>query len=398
MVAMSIDMGRLRIEELIVHDVPSPEVSTDPAIPMPGLVLSEVECALQDDHKNFFTERIKRSLARHSVVVVFNQELPSPIAEIVRDCLQDNPPDLVDPSSAVARHLYASQTPRNPPGILAVARGNAGNARALAILKIEREEGIRIRNTQIGGKTTFDIQVLHDLMLTPQTKVFKAGVFVQEGDSVETIVGTIADLQSSSIQNRGIANFFLSNFLGCRPRQDPKVSTESFLQANEDFFNANVSDPELRARYVMATVTTLLNQQPVVRPEDFARDHLEQQFRAPYVQWLRDRDVPTAQFDKDTALVANRLSLTRFDFASGIAVIAPRETLDQQLHIEGMDDGTTSVRIRDQLTDVHGGKSARSRTRTGAVRRGATAVRATRGADQATAVATDPGDGHQVQH
>ena len=57
--------------------------------------------------------------------------------------------------------------------------------------KLEKEEGVRLESMVFEGKTTFKLQHLRDLMLTKKTKLFKIGVFIREGDSIENILGKV---------------------------------------------------------------------------------------------------------------------------------------------------------------------------------------------------------------
>jgi hypothetical protein len=254
----------------------------------------------------------------------------------------------------MARHLYRSQTRRSPAGLLVIVGGTIEDVRCLGILKIEREDGIRVHSVERDGKPTFQIELLDDLMLTKHTRVFKVGMFVQEGDALESIEGQASDTQQGSEAGHAIAGFFLKEFLGCRPREAPEETTKRFFEATEAFINGQVTDQETKARYHVALLASLSDQTREVRPTAFARQYLDLDDRAVYVRSLEEAGVPTNQFPKDTERIERRLRRTRLDFESGLALSGPPDEFDQHVRIETLQDGSARIEIDDRIARVRG--------------------------------------------
>ena len=339
------DLGRLRVEKVIVHDVPQKLSGTPHAV-----TLSDVESPLDTGLRVFFQDRIKASLASTAFNVVFDPACDSPTPELVLDHLGAQTTGFVRMSRQLATHLDSIQTGVNSAGILTAVEGSIEGQLCIAILKLEREAGLSLQQSDVGGLVTFNIEHIRSLMLTDKTKVFKAGVFVQDGSSLDSITGLVSDLQRGPTPRTEVAGFFLRGFLGCRLREAPDVTTKRFFVESQAFINQKVDDPVQKTRYMFALVSTLNDNQRNIRPRHFAEQHLIGSDREQYIDFLEAAEVPTRTIEKDITLVMPQLRKTRWDFESGIALIGPPESFDEHVTIENLNDGETRTLITDRLT------------------------------------------------
>ena len=67
-----------------------------------------------------------------------------------------------------------------------------------------------MQQSQLEGKSTFNLEHLRDLMLTQKTKVFTVGLFVQMGNTLESIDGAVSDNQRGYYPTTEVADFFLN--------------------------------------------------------------------------------------------------------------------------------------------------------------------------------------------
>ena len=88
---MRTDIGRLHIEKVIVHDIPSGRVSGAAQPP----VLSEIESPLRQQLRNYFREKIVRSPTSAAFDVEFDPTTTSPVPDLVLDNLGDQTKDFV---------------------------------------------------------------------------------------------------------------------------------------------------------------------------------------------------------------------------------------------------------------------------------------------------------------
>jgi hypothetical protein len=250
----------------------------------------------------------------------------------------------------MAKHLHAIQSGVNPGGLLAVIECRTGSRPAFAILKLEREEGVRLEPSKVHGKRTFNLGHLHDLILTEKTKLYKIGVFVLDGD--KQLQGTVCDQQRGFMPRTEIASFFLSEFLGCRLRDDPTVSTKHFYEAGEDFINKSVADPLDRVTYHRHILSELTSNRTVINPNDFANTYLKPEDRQPFLTHLSDNKVPAGPFPKNNVLIAPRLKTTIMEFQSGIQVAGPQEVMKEKVSLEKTDEETVRATITDKLKKI----------------------------------------------
>jgi hypothetical protein len=346
---VKIDLGRLTVERLIVHEVPARPARGDGPKP----VLSEIDSPLTAELRNYFRERIVGSLTTAAYDVVFDATSGSPVPGLVTEYLGDGR-SFVAKSVAIAQHLYQTQTGVNPPGLLVVARVSVQGRRALAILKLEKEEGVRVKQARVEDKRTFSIEHLRDLMLTAKTRVFKVGLFIKSDGPDNGIEGAVSDKQRGYLPKTEVADFFLKRFLGCNLLEAPDVSTKRFFNATEEFIDQEVGDPVRKARYNIALLAELNETATVLRPRDFAQRHLEVDDRQPYITFLEGKGVPTTEISKDKTLIAGQVQRLQIDFSSGLAVLGSPESFREHVQMSQLDDGRTRVQIEDRVNRVHG--------------------------------------------
>lgn len=343
-----LDASIFQVEQAIVHDVPVRAVRGGGAVP----AYSEIESELNQELRNYFREKIAGSLAAQAFEVVFDTASSSPVPELVEALLGVPPVDIVAPSQGVAQHLHAVQTGVNPAGLLTLIGGTVKTRPAIAIMKLEREDGLRVRQTRRDGRKTFDMQTLHDLMLTQKTKVFKVGLFTRTADG-QPIEGLVTDKQRGYEPKTEVADFFM-RFLGCSLKEAPNVVTKRLFVATEEFINERVPNPEDKAKYQIALMAELGNQSAEFKPREFAERHLDVSHRQPFIETLGVHQVPQVVVRKDTKLVQAHLSKLQFNFKSGVTVIAPTEGFDDHVSVEELDGGLTRLAVTDTLDDVHG--------------------------------------------
>ena len=294
------------------------------------------------------------TLLNHSFPVVFDNASNSPVPEWVKENLQDLTQNFVEMSQRLANHLFECQKGYNPSGLLVVAQTTIEGMHSLALMKLEREAGARVSQTSHQGKPTFDVEHLHDLMLTDKTRVFKVGFFVQEGNTLESIEGLVSDNQSAQWHRGDVADFFLRSFLGCRLREEPSVTTRKFLDATEEWLNESVTDPVKKMRYEVASLAEMQRVANNVNPRTFADAHLDVEDRQPYVAHLLERGVPDTDFPKDTSMVAARLRRVSMELESGITIFARTGVLEERVHITPLDNGQSRIEIVDRIKNVKG--------------------------------------------
>ena len=348
---MQINLNLLQIETIIVHEVPERQAGQDAPAPK----LSEATSPVSDPVKNFFLEKVRSSLSDAACDVRFSSDTDSKVPSICERITRPNATEFVAHSQELARQLQAAQTATTSGGLLAVADARAGARKALLIVKLEKEAGIRVRETKNNNdKLTLSLEHLRDLMLTEKTRVFKVGLFVQRGKSIASIMGKVSDNQRSFSSNQEIAGFFLKKFLGCHQLESPAVVTKRFISFAQTFINEDIPDPEDKTRYQLGLAAELSNQNATLKPRTFARKVLDPKHRDNFNKALRDAEFCYREFEKDIKVVNAVVSGIRMDFKSGITVIGPNEAVDEHIEWKTGEDGESVVEIKDELKSLKG--------------------------------------------
>lgn len=315
----------------------------------PEVQLSEAVCQLTDDVRTALQANFRGFLASLGREIVEEPEAKSALPDYVHEYLTHKR-DLVDVSGDLAHLLWNSQTGNNPSGLLLVASARLAGERALLMVKLEQEAGMQAKETVIDGLRTFDMRYFADLLMTENNKVYKAALFSAAGITEAGLEGWAADKQLSG-SNKAIATFFLQAFLGCRQKKDPRELTKGFHNAAVDWVD-NHAVADRRIRYLMAVLVELQRASPTLDPTGFAADHLDLYDQDSFLEFLSGHNVPVRVFDKDTADIDNRLNQLRLGFDSGIFIVAPVETVREDITVEDHDDGTSTVTIDGVITST----------------------------------------------
>lgn len=338
---MPIDVRSLAIEHVIVHQVPKRDRSVDADS---AIMFSDAPIPNLDPTRlNFFGERINKSLLERPFAIVPLEGAPSRVPELV-SALIDESDNLVPASQEMARVLYNAQTRVNNPGLLTVVLGRLGGALCVAVLKLQHHEAMRMQPiTTPEGQRTFSADILGDLTLTDDTKVFKASVFRKTGAGEADLEGLASDDQRGTGLGADLADFWLSKFLGCGFAEAPDRVTLEFYDATSTFIDT-LPDPEQRIEYRRALVATLLSPATSMSAPQFSEQFLRDNHKASYDAVLAERGVTTTTFDKDLRRIQNHLRRTRVTTEHRLTIVGPPDEIEQRVHIEA-GDGDTPPRI-----------------------------------------------------
>jgi hypothetical protein len=225
---------RIQLQTLIIHRVPKKAGQGAPAT---APTLSDAPTPDRADGRAFFQRRVRAAVEDRGVEIQPDPARDRAASDAV-EAIIDDATALTAQSRLLAERLFNVQDLRNPTGLLVVGRGTLGRRTSVALLKIEHDSGIRAEETRIDGQLTFEVVVHDDLLLTPNTQLFKGAVFARQGQKLEALA---ADMQVRG----GVADFFLADFLGFRQHETAAVLTERFLDISERWI-ADIPDPRSR--------------------------------------------------------------------------------------------------------------------------------------------------------
>ncbi|HVG33108.1 MAG TPA: nucleoid-associated protein [Pyrinomonadaceae bacterium] len=347
---MKSDLALLNVNKVIIHEVPKHSKNVGGS----GPIYSEIESPLDPELALYFQEKMIGSLGSNkSFDICIDPGCVSPVPGLLTKHLGSDGKDFVGITKQVAEHLYNIQDGTNPGGLLAVLDCIIKGERALGLIKLEKEEGVRLKQRRHGGQRTFDLHVLRDLVLTERTRVYKLALFVVVPDKGDDYDAAASDNQTGYGSYNEVASFFLSRFLGCKLRKEPEIATKHFYEAAEAFINEKVEDPVSRSQYYGHVVSEMLSQSPTLSTEQFAETYLPVDLRKSFVNHLEAKEVP-ANFPKNNELINKKLKKTLYEFRSGIRVIAPSDLADDRIKLTNLENGETKLEIQDRLEEVKG--------------------------------------------
>jgi hypothetical protein len=347
---MKSNLALLTINKIIIHEVPKHSKGSAGV----GPIYSEVESPFDQNLELFFLNKMISSLKSHkSFDICVDVGCSSPVPGLLARHFDSVGGEFVEITKRIAQHLYNIQDGTNPGGLLAILDCAVNEQKALGVIKLEKEEGVRLQQTLHENLRTFDLNVLRDLVLTERTKIYKVALFVMPDEVEETYDAAASDYQTGFSSYHEVASFFLSKFLGCKLQKDPPLATKHFYEVTEEFINEQIADPVERIKYHEHLVSEIQSQTPTISTEQFADNYLPVEERQKFVNHLTEKDVP-ANFPKKLDLVSKRLKKTVYHFRSGIQVIVPNEVAEGHLVIENLDEGETRLEIKDQLEGVKG--------------------------------------------
>ncbi len=346
---MSVDISRLYIERVIIHEILKQAAPQQKELPH----YSEIECSLNDEMRLFLKDKVTTTIGgSKSYEVLFEDNSGSPVPETVRNLLNADDSDFISLSKKIAGYLNGIQNGRNPGGLVTVILGNIQNRKVVGILKLEREEGAKLEQIQREGKPTYDILHLKDLILTKNTKLFKIGLFFKGGLEEFGYVGRVCDNQLSYTSTREIAEFFLTSFLGCRLAGDPKIETKNFFSASQKFFKEKIEDPIVQAKYNLHLLSYVSTERQTINPRQFASICLQTPHRTPYVNYLKENKVQAGDIIRDTSLIEGKIKEMILEFENGVKIIGNQDGFENNVSLQKMDDGRTRAEIVSRLKNI----------------------------------------------
>ena len=331
------DLAKLSVRRLIFHDVPKREKGGPP-----GPTLTNGETQLDGARAAILKQRLTRAI-QGSTAIEFKAGTASPIPPGVRSITEKcTSADFINTSRGMASHLFEQQTGQISPGLLCVAYVVSGGVPGMAIMKLEREKGAKLDLVTDGNRQTFSMDVLNDLVLTDGTRLFKAALFLRDGEGFRAAA---CDQQNAPIQHLSIADFWL-RFLGCKFVQSPALATRDWFETTVRFVNEHLEDPVEKNTLYEHLSSELKSNRTTVAPRKFLEEYVRKDLRQPYTEAMKESGISLNRFQKDTSEIATKLKRKAFYTVNGIAVTAPA---DQEKLIEV---GREQIVVHDELKNI----------------------------------------------
>lgn len=154
-----LDLEMFAVEGVIIHEVPERPTkalvkSGDAEDTEP--FLTDIECQLDVDFQHYLERRIVVSLSEAGFPIAVREDTESVVPALITEILEHPPeqstppPTFIDASRTMAERLHDAQGANSPTSLLAVVRGTWRRQPFVAALKLEKEEGLRIEEEEVG--------------------------------------------------------------------------------------------------------------------------------------------------------------------------------------------------------------------------------------------------------
>lgn len=358
----------LSISRLIIHEVFAR--GADRALVPPnygGQLL-----VLPQDARDILQARITNALGKssHGVEMAIRDAGVDSTWKKAKDIVesQGNDTQFTNLSQNIASKLAVAQSSRKiPGGIVVVIAGTCGNPAGsfMCVIKAELHGGFTKRDT--GGNLT--LEYIKDLILTPQSKLYKIGAFLRTDQAAATVqqptngwkAFLFDDLITQS-NKLSAAQYFYEGFLGLEFPSNSAFQTQQFHELTKAFIrNANV-DSEKKIDLLNALTTYLkADQAATIQVDVFSHNYLgDAVLQDAYTAYMVDKNFPATAIHKDLSEVQSQLRFRKLTFGHDIKLTAPADQFENYVQIESIDGEVddhgnvpkwTKVTIRDHIRD-----------------------------------------------
>ena len=334
------------MKNVIIHEILRQKKGDDKEPP----IYSEIESNLNDDTKKFLKSKLINSIgSKNAHGISFDEDSDSSVPEIIKKLLSSDfdSDEFITLSKQISERLNSTQSGNNSAGFIIILHGFNENKKVIGILKLEKQEGAQLKQSQRDGKNTFEIMNIKDLILSKNTKLFKIGVFYKESDG--SYGGTICDNQLST--KGDVAHFFLRGFLGCKLNADYAIETKNFYKHSIGFFKNNIEDTLIQNQYKLHLQSYVLNQSGNLNIRTFAATYLDTEDRTSYEKYLHEKDVPI-QILKDISYIEPEIKKHLYEFENGIRIIGTNNDFEKNVKLRSLENGDTRATVQSRLQNI----------------------------------------------
>jgi hypothetical protein len=191
-------------------------------------------------------------------------------------------------------------------------------------MKLERDEGAELKITHDRQRTLFEMSILDSLVLTGNTRLFKAAAFLRRGDGHDDFDMAACDNQHNATDTKEMARFW-RRYLGCDLEEAARVTTSKFFNATMEFINSHVDDPQTRTVIYESLHSELRSAKPSVSTRAFLTNHVPEEIRHDLRTFLEERHIPMGSFQKDTQDIRGSLRKLTYISEAGVRIVAPED-------------------------------------------------------------------------
>jgi len=351
-------LQNLAISRIVFHEVYRRRDDRRPQPPAYGVSLAQLAPDAMDELRDrIVTATGSQSQSMEMTIAKFGADSALALANDLM--LAPDDATFLNVSQRVADLLTSAQQSRIiPGGVLAIFSGSSGHPSkpVVGFIKAELHGGFRR-----GANLT--VEYLKTLFMTPQTKLYKIGLFGYDGGVARQLPdgwsASVYDNQMSAANRDGAARYFFEGFLGLELPRSAARMTRKFWEGTTAFIQTAPVSEEKRADLLTGLYTYLrVDQSPNVEVATFASNYLEPVLRDKYRDHMKVEGFPANAVAKDLSELQGKLKKRRVRFSQDVQLTASAAAFKDLIEIEtfaapaGAAAPTwTRITVHDQIRD-----------------------------------------------
>lgn len=341
--------NNLKLDKIVVHEV-FQKGYDGPVHPRLGTSLE----VLEKNAVDVFCSRVANALGAGSkcVEMALMKVEEGSVCSLTHQLINAPDNDFIIQSQHAPTLLTQAQTSTGyPGGLMIVFNGtvSSSNYPYVGYLKAEPQNGFR----QIMDKGKSVLEFLNKLFLTPDSKVYKIGMFVDCQNKEEDAPPYRCFLFDSNItkkESSGAAAYFYQGFLGLTHLVESAQTTRDFVMHTRKFISKLEISEEEKFELRTALVTYVkIDQSTVISTGEFAKRYLpDLDMRDEYESYCSTNNIPASSFTKDLSECGTLLTNRTVKFAKNLKLVGPAESLGELVKIvpiEGENEGEQWTQI-----------------------------------------------------
>lgn len=248
----------------------------------------------------------------------------------------------VEVSKGVADKLADSQASRAiPGGVLVVINGEAGHParKMVALIKAEVQSGF-VKKFRDDGSLA--VEFLTDLFLTPESKLYKIGIFVAPPAADQMPVlpegweASVYDVAMTAGNRLTAAQYFYERFLGLGFPRNAAMYTKLFHDLTKAYIGGLPLSEEKKSDLHNALITYLkVEVNNAIHVGEFAELYFDEPAaKDAFREYMAANEFPLQQVQKDLGDIQANLRFRRVVFPRDIKLTAPAESFGDMVTLE----------------------------------------------------------------
>lgn len=343
---MSEIFSNLNFGRVILHNVHKPNDKGS----VPATISIDLT-SLDAGGKQLLQERVSKVLGTGSgsLAMEIADKAPGSCYDYAKQLIEATKTNFVSISAAIAHHhTKIHLNKRWPSGTLVIISGTTGtiNRRCLIVIKAEQQAGFT--ETLLNGKII--LSYLSNLILTPQSKLYKIGIFYEENPkkngAVDVLNAHVYDNNIKSGDERQAAKYFYAGFLGLKLPENGMQKTREFMEHTSNFITGLDIDSEKKVDLQQALYTYLkTDKSTTIEVAEFAQKYLDNEEADDFSSYMEDIGFPDSAVTKDTKLIDKKLAIRKLYFSGNVKITAPSDTFGELISILESTETDTTLKI-----------------------------------------------------